>query len=207
MTGHAVAMSGDGQTVCVGDPRYKASQGFRPGRVRCFLWWEEEWRRKGKSDILGELHLEFAGYSLSLNNDGSAVAVGAPQRLLNGPSLWGAGSVLVYKMERGEWILQGKKLTGKKIGDKIGHKVALNGKGDVVAYTGRGYDMARANDTGVVKVRQCMRNEWVRLGGDINGESADDFFGETVALNDKGTNLASSANWDLVEYVTVFSLH
>mmetsp|Transcript_30734 Transcript_30734/g.35038 ORF Transcript_30734/g.35038 Transcript_30734/m.35038 type:complete len:601 (+) Transcript_30734:181-1983(+) len=208
MTGHAVAMSGDGQTVCVGDPKFRVKQGFRPGRVRCFLWWEDEWKRKGKSDILGEDHLDYAGYSLSLNDDGNIVAIGAPQRRLNEPSLlWGQGSVLVYKMERGDWKLQGKKITGERIGDKVGHKVELNGKGDVLAYTGRGHDTARANDTGVVKVKQCINSEWVRLGGDINGESADDFFGETVALSNKGNILASSANWDFVEYVSVFSLH
>ena len=89
-TGYAVAMSGDGQTICVSDRFYSVRKGFQPGRVRCFKWWHTDWRKLG-GDLLGDYHRENIGYSLSLNGDGTVVAIGAPR--------YGSGSVRVYSLQ------------------------------------------------------------------------------------------------------------
>ena len=47
---------------------------------------------------------------------------------------------------------------------------------------------------------------WISLGDDIVGYEGGDHFGETLALNDDGTTLVSSANWDTIEYVSAFTL-
>lgn len=204
-TGYAVAMSGDGQTICVSDRFYSVRKGFQPGRVRCFKWWHTDWRKLG-GDLLGDYHRENIGYSLSLNGDGTVVAIGAPR--------YGSGSVRVYSLQGdGCWKIRGDKLVGSKVDDQIGYKVKLNKKGNVLAYTGLACDYLTNDNTGLVKVRRWNgEGEWLPLGDTIIGHKANDFFGESLALNDAGTNVASSSNRragcnnDNDEYVNAFTL-
>jgi len=199
---YAVAMSGDGQTVCVGDNKYIVNDEFRPGRARCFRWWEQDndWRSLG-GELIGKNHWEQYGYSLSLNEDGTRVAISSAR--------YGPGSVRVYELVDGLWSLKGEPLTGDNDADQMGFKVALNKKGDVLAYSGRGFDMPTKNNTGVVRVRRWINDEWQPLGSDIYGYREGDYFGENVVLGDEGTTLVASANWARttgVQYVNAFIL-
>jgi len=205
-TGHGVAMSGDGRTICVGDRMHEVQKNFKPGRARCFKWWalDGDWRTMG-GDLLGDFHKEQSGYSLSLNEDGTVLAVGATK--------YESGSVRVYSLIDGVWKMMGKRITGEDERDLIGYRVSLNRKGDVLAYTGHGYDRQLPTttivNTGVVRVRRWVDGAWIPLGGDGEGEFLSysneerdqDHSGQSVALDDDGTTLVFSANWDDVEYV------
>jgi len=201
-TGYAVSMSGDGQTICVGDRTYKAKTNFHPGRVRCFKWWtpEGDWRAMG-GNLLGDYHKEQNGYSLSLNEDGTVLAVGAAK--------YNSGIVRVYSLTNGVWTMRGGRITGENAKDFMGHRVSLNRKGDVLAYTGRGYDgnFDKKDNMGVVRIKRWVDNSWISLGEEILGYQEQDHFGESLAIDDDGTTLVSSANWaNGLEYVNAFTL-
>jgi len=202
-TAYAVAMSGDGQTICVGDRKYEVNENLKPGRARCFKWSDGDWHALG-GNLLGDFHQEQNGHSLALNEDGTVVAVGAAR--------YESGSVRVYSLENngvwGVWKIMGEKLTGEDVQDQMGFKVALNRKGDVLAYTGRGHDTGLTEGTGVVRVKRWVNGAgWISLGDDIPGYEGGDHFGESLALDDDGTTLVSSANYPYaVEYANAFML-
>lgn len=76
-TGFDVAISGDGQRLVVGD-RYYDEPAFNSGRMRVFQWVESDWVQVG-NDVIGEEHGDFYGQKVTISQDGSTVAVGAPQ--------------------------------------------------------------------------------------------------------------------------------
>jgi len=196
---YAVAMSGDGHTVCLGDRTFQIHDDFAPGRTRCLRWWEpsRDWRPLG-GDILGEYHGGQEGYSLALNEAGTV--------LVTSQARVGSGYVRVYQFVAGNWIQMGETLSGENSVDQMGFKVSLNKMGDVLAYTGRGFDSPMLNNTGVVRVRQWNKDKWEPLGPDVYGSNAEDYFGESIALNDHGKLFVASANWNTVEYVNTFVL-
>jgi len=193
--GYAVAMSGDGLTVCIGERKFEKN-----GRVRCFEWSRGDWTQKG-TDIAGYQNGSEFGYSVALNDNGSIVTAGARHGGSNQE-----GSVAVFQFKNNEWSMQGGEMFGERKDDAVGFKVAISGYGDVVAYTGRGHDLIEKNNTGVVKVMRYVDDAWRPLGNILPGYDSNDYFGESVALNHAGTAVAAAANWGNVEYVTAFAL-
>uniref|UniRef100_A0A7S3QA60 Uncharacterized protein n=1 Tax=Chaetoceros debilis TaxID=122233 RepID=A0A7S3QA60_9STRA len=75
--GTSVSVSGDGNTVAVGSA-YSDKMGKNSGRIKIYLWdgvdsWEDM-----DLDVEGHGPLDYLGTSVSLSQDGTEVAVGAP---------------------------------------------------------------------------------------------------------------------------------
>merc|ERR1712160_110990 len=98
-----------------------------------------------------------AGTSVSLNKDGSIVAIGAPQ---NSPTVdqIQAGHVRVFRLvdDRGKrWIQLGEDIEGDSTGDNMGdsHSISLSLNGDRIAVGARGDSYEESKSfAGVVKV-------------------------------------------------------
>lgn len=116
------------------------------------------------------------------------------------------GSITVFEHSGKKWKMMGGEQVSVRRNDQSGFKVTLNKKGNVVAWTARGYNGDGA-DTGVVRVARWIDGQWKRLGSDLLGDEAKDYFGESVALNADGTIVVGSANWGDVEYVRAFALN
>jgi hypothetical protein len=123
-TGYAVAMSGDGDTVCVGDRAYVVPNVGERGRARCFVWSGNDWKRKG-ADILGKNELALMGYSLALSHNGDHVVVGA-----RGGGDSNQGSVGIYSYGGGKWNQRGEDMIGDAADDQTGFQVAMNADGN-----------------------------------------------------------------------------
>ena len=86
-SGGSVALSSDGSRVAIG-AEFNAGTGFEEaGHVRVFTLTADNWTQIG-SDFDGEAEYGIFGISVSLNSDGSRVAIGAPEI--------GAGHVQVH---------------------------------------------------------------------------------------------------------------
>jgi len=94
--GSSVSLSSDGSIVAIGAPYNDGATGDRAGHVRVFKYdsTTSGWVLKG-DDFDGEADLDFSGDSVSLSNDGSILAIGAPYRDVGGSS--NAGYVRVYE--------------------------------------------------------------------------------------------------------------
>ena len=81
LSGNYLSLSDDGSTVAIGAYRNDGNSGSTTddrGHVRIYNWNGLAWVQRG-ADIDGEAEKDYSGYSVSMNNDGTIVAIGAKQ--------------------------------------------------------------------------------------------------------------------------------
>jgi len=88
-----------------------------------------QWIQVGTS-IFGEAANDESGVSVSLNNDGSIMAIGA---VLNDGNGNNSGHVRIYKNISGTWTKIGMDIDGEAENDQSGWSVSLNDDGSIVA--------------------------------------------------------------------------
>ena len=135
-------------------------------------------------DIDGEGAGDISGL-VSLSSDGSRVAIGAT---LNGPynSL---GHVRIYDYNGSSWVQVGADIDGETLGGHTGY-VSISSDGSRVAV---GAGQAAQSTRGQVIIYDFNGTAWVKVGGNIVGESAGDRSGLDVSLSDDGTRVAIGA--------------
>ena len=156
-------------------------------------------------DIDGEAAGDRFGTSVSMSADGSIVAIGA---ILNDGNGGNSGHVRVFQYDATKtsnvtdqnssdfgpvgWRRLGLDIDGETANDWSGISVSLSTDGSIVAI-GSYYNDGNGNDSGHVRVFQYASSTWTKLGQDIDGAVAGDFFGISVSLSDNGTIVASGA--------------
>jgi hypothetical protein len=75
-SGESVSISGDGSTVAIG-ATYNSGNGADSGHVRVYKYDGSTWVQLG-TDINGEAAGDYSGASVSISDNGSTVAIGAP---------------------------------------------------------------------------------------------------------------------------------
>jgi Flp pilus assembly pilin Flp len=149
------------------------------------------WTQLG-ADIDGEAANNFSGYSVSLSSDGTTVAIGAYGNDGSGDQ---TGSVRVYRNVSGTWTQLGGDIDGEADGDRSGWSVSISGDGTIVAIGAFNND-GSGTDSGSVRVYQNVSGTWTQLGGDIDGEAANDHSGRSVSLSSDGTTVAIGAQFN-----------
>mgnify|MGYP006225043021 FL=1 len=128
------------------------------------------------NDINGEAASDSSGWSVSLSEDGSVVAIGATHNDGNGNN---SGHIRIYKNINNKWTQVGSDIDGGAAEDELGYSVSLSSDGNIVAVgahqnlTGNGY----------VKIYKNVNNNWFQVGSDIDGEAAGDNSGRSVSLS------------------------
>ena len=201
--GFSVSLSADGSVIAIGAyPDWDNDLGY----VRIYKNVNESWEKVG-NDIDGVNKWDFkeSGWSVSLSNDGSIVAIGAP----------GSSLVRIYQNVNENWEQVGEDIFGEAIinGDsksleggieKAGFSVSLSDDGSIVAIgdienDGKGEDIfsntggQTAGDSGHVRVYQNLNGTWTQLGSDIDGKLDGDWLGYSVSLSADGTMVAIGA--------------
>ena len=207
-SGWSVSINASGDRVAIGAIGNDGN-GTSSGHTRIYQLSssgrENTWVQLGQ-DIDGELAVDRAGTSVSLNHSGDIVAIGAPNNDGNGNS---SGHVRVYQLSSysgsNSWVQLGQDIDGEAVGDNSGNPMVLNGAGNIVAIAAFSND-AGGSDRGHVRVYQLSsyagNNSWVRLGQDIDGEANLDWFGWSIDLNTLGNILvvgAPLANGGLID--------
>jgi hypothetical protein len=141
------------------------------------------------SDIDGEAAGDWSGSGVSLSQDGSRVAVGAPQNDGAGAN---AGQARVYEWSGGAWTQVGADINGEAAGDRFGYAVALSADGTRLAVAATNND-GNGIDAGHVRVFEENGGVWTQLGADIDGEGAGDLAGYSVAITADGSRVAVGA--------------
>ncbi len=125
-SGGAVALNSDGDVLAVG-ARQNSGAGSYAGHVRIFEWNGNNYVPKGR-DIDGLAPRNYNGVSISMNNDGNKVAIGAPQGGVSS-----GGYVRIYDWSGTSWIQNGNTIHSESKDDFFGYTVAMNGDGSIVA--------------------------------------------------------------------------
>ena len=180
-SGSSVALSSNGDFLAVGAPLNDGG-GVSAGHVRVYVNELGEWVQLG-SDLDGAAAGDQFGYSVSLSADGLTVAVGA--RLADGINGVWSGQVNVYTWRDIHWSALGTSIDGEAEGDEFGTSVALSDDGTVLAAGGNRNDGGGSN-AGHARVFNWTGTDWIQRGNALEGASAGDSFGDSIALSSDG---------------------
>jgi hypothetical protein len=190
-SGYSVSLSSDGQTVAIGGEGNDGN-GTDAGHVRIYSWDGSSWIQLG-NDIDGEAASDHSGSSVSINGDGTIVAIGAPANDGNGAD---AGHVRIYNYDGSSWTQIGQDIDGEAASDRSGGSVSLSSDGTRVAIGSVQNDGVLGDDQGHVRIYENISGTWTQIGQDIDGEAIDDNFGFSVSLSSDGNILASGTPWN-----------
>ena len=192
-SGTSVSMNGDGTVVAIGAP-LNSGNGEKSGQVRVYEHNGSQWVQKGQ-DINGKEAFDESGTSVSINNDGTIVAIGAPNN--RAAAFYGIGGlsglVRVYQYANSQWVQMGQDLEGEDIGNYFGQSVSINSAGTIVAI-GAPINSDNGTHSGHVRVYAYNGSQWLKLGQTIVGENQGDYSGISVSLNDTGSIVAIGAH-------------
>jgi len=186
-SGTSVSISADGLTLAIGAPGNNGNSADS-GHVRVYKYDLNKtenvtdqssdqygpvgWRRLGQ-DINGEAGPDLAGQSVSLSADGTIVAIGANLNDGNGNS---SGHVRVFKYQT------------------ISDSTWTNYNATSFSYTGTSPNNKPIVIAGGDATPTLGKSYWVQIGGDIDGEAANDETGKLVSLSADGLTLAIGTN-------------
>ncbi|MEC7863738.1 MAG: hypothetical protein VYB55_01585, partial [Bacteroidota bacterium] len=185
----SLSLSSDGQTVAIG-AYLNDGNGSDAGHVRIYQYNGLSWVQLG-GDIDGEAAGDRSGWSVALSADGQTVAIGAYGNDGNGSN---AGHVRIYNWTGTSWNQLGQDIDGEVSGDNSGNSVALSSDGGIVAIGAR-YNDGNGSNAGHVRVYNYNGSSWTQVGSDIDGQTAGDWSGYSVALSSDGQIVAIGANW------------
>jgi len=191
ISGFSVSLNADGTIVAIGAPDYTETGMFEVGQVRVFQNQSGNWVQMG-NPIIGEALSDHSGYSISLNDSGSVLAIGAPDNGLLENVGSNYGQVRVYEFQTDSWIQIGSDIDGENPEDNSGFSVSINQDGNIVAI-GAPNNNDSATGAGHVRIYRNESNNWIQIGSDIDGEALNDKFGSAVSLNNQGTIIAIGA--------------
>ena len=188
--GWSVSVNSDGSVVAYGEVT-NSNNGSDAGQVKIYGKTNDNWNQVGQA-IQGEQAGGNFGDAVSLNAEGTIVAVGSPFNEENGVN---AGQVSVFENVNGNWVQMGQNINGESAFNNSGRTVSLNASGTILAI-GSHYNSNNGTQSGHVRVFEYTNGSWVQLGLDINGESQFDESGWSVSLSDDGTIVAIGAKYN-----------
>ena len=186
LSGSAVSLSADGNTIAIGAHKNDAN-GSDSGHVRVFENISGTWTQVG-TDIDGEAAGDLSGGNVAMSADGSIVAVGARANDSNGNN---SGHVRIYQNNGGTWTSIGE-ITGVAAGDLAG-AISLSSDGRTIAVGARENDDGPGDNSGHVRILNYDGSSWNQVGEAILGSADSDHSGYSVALSGDGKTVAIGA--------------
>ena len=186
--GNSVAISDDGTIVAIGVTRSAGA-----GLVKVYKYSSGSWSQLG-SNINGVAVGDTFGYSTSLSDDGTILAVGAPDISSLDPDSDnnGPGAASVYQYSSGSWSQLGSTINGVDTQDLFGRSVSLSGNGQIFAIGSDRHDSSK----GEARIYEYASGSWSQLGSDIEGPTAQSEsssgsrLGRDLSLSDDGSTIA-----------------
>lgn len=180
--GFSISLSGGGQRVAIGAPRGNGGT----GSASIYEFNGLDWVQIGavNGDEIGDR----AGFSVSLSNDGNALAVGA---ILSSDS---RGSVAIYKLDNSlEFALvnQGQTLLGQNNGDQFGYSVSLSGDGQRIVIGSNGFEAK----SGKCEVYEYQEQSWIPTGALIGNGNEE--AGSHVSISKNGQVFSCTKGTDI----------
>ena len=152
-SGWSVSLSSDGTIVAIGAVNNDGTTGTSTdnrGSIRVYKNISGTWTQLGQ-DIDGEAAGDNSGFSISLNGDGTIIAIGA---YLNDGTGSNSGHVRIYQFISNTWQQLGSDVDGEAAGDQSGYSVSLSRDGTMLAVGANQNDGANGVDSGHVRVYQ-----------------------------------------------------
>lgn len=199
-TGISVDISSDGSIIAVGASKHDGTAS-NAGQVRLFKYTGGAWIQIGQ-DIDGEAINNEFGASLSLNDNGSTIAIGASKNA-DGGSV--AGHTRVYENIGGNWVQKGIDIDGVAF-DQSGSSVGLSGDGTSVI-VGAPYNSDTIQYAGQVKVYEFLSS--VRIESNLQTKgiqvypnpTSGQLYLESTKLQEQKVITLTNVQGQLVEHI------
>ena len=127
-SGDCISLSSDGNIIAIG-ATLNDGNGDRSGHVRIYKNESDVWTKIGE-DIDGELESS-SGFSISLSNNGSIIAIGA--LYFDDGTIYNIGHVRIYQNINDIWTQVGEDIIGEAANDNSGVSVSLSSNGATIA--------------------------------------------------------------------------
>lgn len=165
-----ISISDDGARVALGN---NGNSGLNYARV--YQWNGTDWAQMG-SDFPGTFR------SVSLNTDGSRLAIGAINN----------NTVDLYEWNGSSWIQLGSTITHS--GEWFGRNVSFNAAGNIVAISAEKASY-NGSDSGRLRIYEYDGSNWILKGSPIDGAQAGDKLGnnKTIAMSADGLMVVAPA--------------
>jgi hypothetical protein len=185
--GDALAISGDGSIVAIGNRLAKGEEGSSDiGNVVVYRFTNSTWSLMGNV-IQGVDPGDFFGWSIDLSSDGRRLVATAPGR--NDFT----GAAYCFDFDGTEWKQSGSTINGEFSRENFGASVALSDDGSVMSVGATGFSPVDVG-VGVGRVRafafDSFTKEWKQMGQALEGTNKFDSFGNSVALSSYGDTMA-----------------
>ncbi len=183
-SGEAVSLSSDGSTLAIGswnDRTYNSQQ----GSVATYrLNNNNEWEQIAIID--GDNKGDFFGASVSLSNDGTRLAIGAPRDDNGGDK---SGAISIYELSGSTWNKLGSTIAGLS-GGRAGASLELSGDGDSVIFG----SVKKFSGKGFARIYTWDGSAWDQVGSNILGTQKKEYAGTSVAISEDGNRVAIGSN-------------
>jgi hypothetical protein len=191
--GFSLSLSADGKTVAFGAPLLSRSLYNTTGQAHVYQFNQsnQKYSQIGL-DIIGEGLSPFFGWSLAMSQDGSTIAIGAPNDPNNRTD---PGHVRVFKKDSNQMYKQlGPDIIGEAGGNEFGYSLAISADGTVIV-VGAPSNNGTGTVSGHVRIYQKKSSDqlYKQIGSDIDGEVPGERFGHAVAISATGTTIAVSS--------------
>jgi hypothetical protein len=175
-------MSADGARIVVGAYGYSNNKGV----ARVYQWNNSLWSKMG-ANIPGEAANERNGSSVSMSADGTRIVVGASRY----ESTKGIARAYQWNNSTSSWSILWTGILEETNNDYNGSSVSMSADGKRIVIGGIGYSSNR----GVARVYEWNNSSsvWLKLGGDIAGETANEYSGWSVSMSADGTRIVVGA--------------
>ena len=176
--GNAVSLASSGNILATG----AYSNNSNVGHARVHSWNGSSWVQLG-TDIDGSVAGGEFGKALSLNSDGTILAIGAPGVNSN------AGQASVYSWNGSAWVQRGSDLNGIFASDLFGEQISISSNGSTIAIPARSHNDA-GSQRGETKIYSWNGSAWSQIGSDIHGEVDSEQCGYSLDSNSDGSIIA-----------------
>ena len=205
--GWNVNISGDGVYAFVSQYQGQATGPSRSGSVHVFKRTNTTWAKQTELFNPNAEANDNFGYNVDSNSDGSYIIVGA-EEADPGSAPTDSGAAQIFKRTNESWAHQATLLhPNPASSDEFGWSVSISGDGTLAVVGVKGDDTG-ANQGGSAQVylRNTSTNAWSwedellhpPSSGVSDGPTANDYFGQSVAISSDGTRIIVGANraWD-----------
>lgn len=183
-----LSLNSTGDVIAIGSPIHDGLD-YNNGRVRVFKYENSDWQQK--ADISGEAWGIASGSTVSLNANGTILAIGLGHELINPPS--SPGSVRVFGWTGSQWSQMGDDISaGSEYSG--GGVVSLNENGEVLAI---GVPYWGPENKGLVRIYRWINDDW-QLSHTIIGELESELAGYAIELNAAGDRIIVGSPTDRI---------
>ncbi|QIE59015.1 HYR domain-containing protein [Rasiella rasia] len=181
LSGTSVSLSDDGFTVAIG-ANDDDSSGAQVGAVRIYDFNGTTWSLKGNV-IYSASDVNNFGHNVSLNSDGSVVAIGDPSSDEAGNNY---GLVQVYEFNGTTWTQRGQDMVGSNTFDNFGNALSLDSDGNTLLIGAH----QSTSDVGYAQFFEYNGISWVQVGATIDaentGQTQSQYFAHSTSISGDG---------------------